>query len=262
MTSNPSRTCLALATIVLAWPAGAASQSPTDWAIHDLERPQPPLVTAGTFGTEDAPGKPPSDAIVLFDGTDLSAWKSSKDGGAAGWKVENGYMEVVKGTGSIETKQAFGDIQLHVEFRTPTPPEDEGQGRGNSGVFLMGRYEVQILDSHENPTYPDGQAAALYGQCPPMVNASRRPGEWQSFDIVFRAPRFKDGELAAPAAVTVIHNGLVVHHDREFIGATTHKKLARYEPHPPEGPIQLQDHGNPIRFRNVWVRPLAGYDRE
>jgi hypothetical protein len=257
MTSNPSRTCFALATILLAWPAGAASQSPTDWAIHDLERPQPPLVTAGTFGTEDAPGKPPSDAIVLFDGTDLSAWKSSKDGGAAGWKVENGYMEVVKGTGSIETKQAFGDIQLHVEFRTPTPPEDEGQGRGNSGVFLMGRYEVQVLDSYENKTYPDGQAAALYGQYPPLVNASRPPGVWQVYDIAFQAPRFDaGGKVVTPARATVFHNGVLVQLASELTGPSGHKKRPPYEAHPDKLPIGLQDHSNPMRFRNIWVREL------
>jgi len=252
------RSCisLAIATIALAWPAGALSQSPMEWPIHDLERPQPTIVTSGTFSTPDTPGKAPSDAIVLFDGTDLSAWKTSKDGGAAAWKVENGYMEVVKGSGSIETKRAFGDIQLHMEFSTPTPPEGESQGRGNSGVFLMGRYEVQVLDSYDNATYSDGQAAAMYGQRPPDVNASRGPGQWQAYDIVFRAPRFEGDELASPGVVTVFHNGVVVHHAEEFLGATAHRRVGKYAPHEPEGPISLQDHGNPIRFRNVWVRRL------
>ena len=214
------------------------------------ERPWPRLVTP-------APelGQPPSDAVVLFDGDDIAEWKGGE------WKVEYGYMEVA-GRGSLTSKRTFGDLQLHLEFATPAEVKGSSQGRGNSGVFLMGRYEVQILDSYQNPTYPDGQAAALYGQCPPLVNACRPPGEWQSYDVVFRAPRFDGEELASPASVTVIHNGVVVHHDMELIGATTHRKLARYSPHPPTGPITLQNHGNPMRFRNVWVRPLEGYDRE
>lgn len=257
MIMNPSRICLAIATIALAWPAGVGAQSPTDWPVHDLERPQPPIVTSGSFGTEDAPGKPPSDAIVLFDGTDLSAWKTSKDGSPAGWKVENGYMEVVKGTGGIETKRAFGDIQLHVEFRTPTPPKGESQERGNSGVFLMGRYEVQVLDSYENETYPDGQAAALYGQYPPLVNAARPPGVWQVYDIGFEAPRFDaSGKVVTPARATVFHNGVLVQHASELIGPTAHKKRPPYEAHPDKLPIGLQDHSNPTRFRNIWVREL------
>ena len=163
----------------------------------------------------------------------------------------------VNGSGTIETVELFGDCQLHVEWATPAKPEGKSQGRGNSGVFLMGRYEIQVLDSFENRTYADGQAAAMYGQRPPDVNACRPPGEWQSYDILFRAPRFTgDGQLESPAVVTVVHNGVLVHHAQPFIGATTHRAVAKYTPHPPEGPIALQDHGNPVRFRNIWVRRL------
>jgi len=260
MTLMAARICLAIATIALAWPAGALAQSPMDWPIHDLERPQPPIVTPGTSGT------PPSDAIVLFDGTDLSAWKSAKDGGPAMWRVENEYMEVVKRAGGLHTKEAFGDCQLHIEFRTPTPPTGESQGRGNSGVFFgafppgnkdLARYEVQILDSYDNPTYPDGQAAALYGQFPPLVNASRPPGEWQVYDVVYEAPRFDDaGQLQRPARITVFHNGVLVQHASEPVGPTFNKRRPPYEAHPVRLPLALQDHSNPTRFRNIWVREL------
>lgn len=219
----------------------------TEWRVHDGSRPQPAVVTPG------AGAAPPADAIVLFDGTDLSAWR--QDGEAAGWRLVDDAAEV-NGTGPIETAEHFGDVQLHLEWATPAEVSSESQGRGNSGVFLMGRYEVQVLDSHDNVTYPDGQAAAMYGQYPPLVNASRGPGEWQSYDIVFRAPRFSGERLVSPALVTVIHNGVVVHHAREYLGATTHRQVARYEPHPAEGPIVLQDHGNPVRFRNIWVRRM------
>ena len=222
------------------------------WHVHDGNRPQPKIVTPGAFDIEA--GNPPSDAIVLFDGKDLSKW-TGKDG-PANWKVENGYMEVVKKTGDIETREHFGNCQLHVEWRTPTKIVGESQGRGNSGVFLMGRYEIQVLDSYNNPTYPDGQAAAIYGQTPPLVNASRAPGEWQSYDIIFEAPQFEGEKLKKPAFVTVIHNGVMVHHHKELIGSTEHKKVGVYSPHPAKGPLKLQDHGNPIRFRNIWIRPL------
>ncbi len=222
------------------------------WRVHDSARPRPAVVAPG-----ERPGDPPADAVVLFDGTSLDAWRSAgTDGDPARWRLVDGAMEV-NGTGSIETRESFGDVQLHVEWRTPTPPEGESQGRGNSGVFLMGRYEVQVLDSFENETYADGQAAALYGQRPPDVNASRPPGEWQSYDIVFLAPRFEGERLVEPARITVFHNGVLVHHDRAFLGPTRHRALPEYTPHPPEGPIQLQDHGNPVRFRNVWVRRLG-----
>jgi hypothetical protein len=225
------------------------------WHVHDPARPRPPVVTPGSVSTQDEPGKPPSDAIVLFDGTDLSAWSSG--GGPAKWTVENGYAEV-NGTGEIETRAAFGDCQLHLEWCAPHPPAGDGQGRGNSGLFFMGRYEVQILDSFENLTYPDGQAAALYGQTPPLVNACRKPGRWQSYDLVFEAPRFENGTLVKPARITVFHNGVLVHHAQEILGATAHRAVATYSPHAPELPLKIQDHGNPVRFRNVWVRPLRG----
>jgi hypothetical protein len=222
------------------------------WHVHDGARPQPRVVTPG----ED--GSPPSDAVVLFDGTDLSQWTSN--GKEARWKVENGYAEV-NGTGSISTREKFGDCQLHIEWATPKEVKGESQGRGNSGVFFFGRYEVQVLDSFGNVTYPDGQAAALYGQAPPLVNASRPPGQWQSYDIIFRAPRFENGALQQPAVVTVLHNGVVVHHAKAMLGATAHRALATYSPHEATGPIELQDHGNPVRYRNIWVRRLTDYDQ-
>ncbi len=211
------------------------------------ERPRPAIVAPGLSGA------PPSDAIVLFDGGDLSSWRGKQ--GDATWKVSEGFMEV-NGTGAIVTRQEFGDVQLHLEFATPTEVKGSSQGRGNSGVFLMGRYEIQVLDSFENDSYPDGQCSAIYGQHPPLVNASRGPGQWQSYDIVFHAPRFEGDELASPGRVTMFHNGVLVHHDAEIIGATTHRALAKYSPHEPRGPIQLQDHGNPTRYRNIWVREL------
>jgi len=211
------------------------------------ERPWPEVIQPGN--AEHAP----SDATLLFDGQNLEAW--SGGGGDAGWKVVDGYFEV-NGTGPIRTRADFGDMQLHLEFQTPAEVKGSSQGRGNSGVFLMERYEVQILDSFENPSYPDGQCSALYGQQPPRVNACRAPGTWQTYDILFRAPRFEDDELVQPARVTVLHNGVVTHWDQEFIGATTHRALAKYSPHPAKAPLQLQDHGNPMRFRNIWVREL------
>lgn len=222
------------------------------WRVHDGERPQPKIITPGDFDPED--GNPSSDAIVLFDGTDLSKWTGK--GGKAKWKIKDSYMEVVKKTGDIETKEHFGDCQLHIEWCTPTKIEGDGQGRGNSGVFLMGRYEIQVLDSYNNPTYPDGQAGAIYGQTPPLVNASRPPGEWQSYDIIFEAPTFDGKKLTKAAFITVFHNGVMVHHHKEIIGTTEHKKVGKYTPHPEKGPLKLQDHGNPVRYQNIWIRPL------
>ena len=219
------------------------------WRVHDKARPVPGVVDPG--GPLATP--PPADAVVLFDGTDLAAWRGRE--GDAAWSVESGSMRV-NGTGDIETREHFGDLQLHLEWAAPEVVEGESQGRGNSGVFLMGRYEVQILDSFENRTYADGQAAALYGQRPPDVNACRPPGAWQSYDIFLRAPRFEGEQLASPGVVTVVHNGVLVHHAVAFLGATAHRAVAAYAPHAPEGPIKLQDHGNPVRFRNVWVRRL------
>jgi Domain of Unknown Function (DUF1080) len=232
------------------------AQVDTKWKIHDPDRPVPSVIVPGTASTQDAPGRPPSDAIVLFDGKDLSRW-AHKDGSAAKWKVENGYAEVVAKTGYIYTHDSFGDCQLHVEFAEPTPPKGENQERGNSGVFLMGLYEIQVLDSYENKTYADGQAAAVYGQYPPQVNASRPPGQWQSYDIVFHGPRFdKDGKLLRPARVTVLHNGVLVQDNAELSGPTAHGKRPPYAPHAEKLPLALQDHEDLVRFRNIWIREL------
>jgi len=223
------------------------------WKVHDSTRPQPRVVTPGTAGS------PPSDAVVLFDGTDLSGWEC-KRGGDAGWKVENGYMEVVPKSGNIVSKKQFGDCQLHVEWAAPEEVIGDSQGRGNSGVFLMGLYEIQVLDCYENPTYADGLTAGIYGQFPPLVNACRKPGEWQTYDIVWVGPQFDGDKLLSPARLTVFQNGVLVHHDTVLTGPTTHRAVQPYEPHPPEGPLELQDHGDMVRFRNIWYRPLTGYD--
>ena len=212
--------------------------------------PSPPVVDPGSSN------QPPSDAVVLLDGTDLSQWQ-----GGERWKIEDG-IATVQGSG-IQTKQSFGDCQLHLEFATPEIVKGKGQGRGNSGVYLMGRYEVQILDSFDNPTYFDGQCAAIYKQQPPTVNASRKPGEWQTYDLIFEAPEFDDqGKLVQPAFITVLHNGILVHHHVEIQGSTSWDSPAAYSAHADKLPIHLQNHGNPIRFRNIWVRenvqPLSG----
>lgn len=222
-----------------------------EWPIHSLERPRPPAVDPGPAGP---PGPVPSDAIVLFGGGDLAEWQHA-GGQPARWNVRSGYFEVAPGTGSIQTRRAFGDIQLHVEWAAPAPATGTGQDRGNSGVFLMGYYEVQILDSHRNDTYADGQAASLYGQRPPLVNASRPPGEWQSYDITFRRPHFNpDGSVRDSARITVIHNGVLVHDNVALQGRTVHQRRARYEAHEDRRPLSLQDHGHRVRFRNIWVR--------
>ena len=256
-----------LTTATLASVASAADGKPigyqdtpiipgTKWHVHDGERPQPPIVTPGQPSTLEKAGTAPSDAVVLFDGKDLSKWRTAK-GEDAGWKVENGYAEVVAKSGDIFTREEFGpDVQVHIEFATP-PPVGDSQGRGNSGIFLFGRYEIQILDSYENPTYPDGQATGIYGYMPPQVNASRKPGEWQMYDIIFDGPRFKDGKLVKPAAATVLHNGVVTQNHTVLIGETPHKQMGKYHEHPEKGPLKLQDHGNPMRFRNIWIRALT-----
>ena len=233
----------------------ADAQTPPRWPVHAMDRPQPVIVDPGPFA---ASVPPPSDAITLFDGRSLDHWRSAADtAGPARWRIEDGALVVAPGTGDIATRRSFRDVQLHIEWLTP-PPEGEGQDRGNSGVFFMGLYEVQVLDSWRNTTYPDGQAAALYGQHPPLVNASRPPGQWQSYDIVFRAPRFDPaGTVLEPARATVFHNGVLVHDAVPFTGATAHRREAVYAAHEDRLPIRLQDHGNPIRFRNIWVRELG-----
>lgn len=220
------------------------------YRVHDGTRPQPRVVR---------PGEPPSDAVVLFDGTDLSRWRSAS-GGPAGWRVADDTLEVVPRSGDIRTAEEFGDCQLHLEWSAPPEVRGESQGRGNSGVFLMDRYEIQVLDCYQNPTYADGTTAAIYGQCPPLVNACRPPGEWQTYDIVWEAPRFEGERLARPARLTLLHNGIAVHHAVELLGGTGHRRLPVYVPHAPVAPLRLQDHGDPVRYRNIWVRRLRGDD--
>ena len=246
--------CLLAAPVMKGNPSGETQNSELEkWAIHDMNRPLPPVVNPGPAGP---PVPAPSDAVVLFDGKDLSLWENAK-GGPAGWKVENGYMEVVAKTGSIRTKKGFGNCQLHIEWAAPALVSGEGQERGNSGVFLMDTYEVQVLDSFNNRTYADGQAAAIYGQYPPLVNASRGPGEWQTYDIIFHGPRFDaDGKLVEPARMTVFHNGVLVHDNVELTGPTAHKARPPYRAHADKLPLSLQDHGNPVRYRNIWLRAL------
>jgi len=223
------------------------------WSVNSLDRPRPPVVDPGP---ERPPVPPPSDATVLFDGRDLSAWRS-QDSTPAKWIVRDGYVEVTPGTGAIVTKRGFGDIQLHIEWAAPAPPEGEGQERGNSGVFLMSAYEIQVLDSYDNVTYADGQAGAVYGQTPPLVNASRPPGQWQTYDIVFHRPRFApDGAVRDSARVTVFHNGVLVQDNMVITGRTVHGRRARYEPHPDALPLLLQDHGARVRYRDIWIREL------
>jgi hypothetical protein len=236
------------------------------WHVHDPDRPQPRVVTPGAAFSQSAP--PPSDAEMLFNGADLSKWQNSQ-GGDATWKVRDGYMEVTPG-GDIRTRGRWADFQLHVEWAAPVPATGSGQGRGNSGILINGMYEVQVLDSYEAKTYPDGQAGAIYGQSPPLVNASKPPGEWQTYDIVFESPRWDaQGHLVKKACLTVLHNGVVVQNHYELIGGTDGlsslvpwKSLSKYPPpHPPEVFIELQEHGaNPVRYRNIWIRRLGETD--
>lgn len=230
------------------------------WHVHDGDRPLPRVVTPGTCSTEATPGKAPSDAVVLFDGSNLDHWKH-ENGKPAAWKLAEGAMTIAPGSGALVSKDEFGDCQLHIEWSSPIPPKGGDQGRGNSGVMLFAKYEIQVLDSYQSITYADGSAGAIYGQYPPLVNASRKPGEWQSYDIFFTAPRFKpDGSVETPAYATVIHNGVLIHNHTALLGPMVYRALAHYSPHGPKGPILLQDHGNPVRYRNIWVRPLGHYD--
>jgi hypothetical protein len=226
---------VALSAMVLSQPQG-------DPASTEVWDPVPEIINA-------SPGRPPSDAIVLFDGTNLAAWNG-------GWKIEGDAVTVVPGTGNLVTKRSFGDVQLHLEWRTPSVVEGESQERGNSGVFLMERYEVQVLDSYENRTYSNGQAGSVYKQHIPLVNASRPPGTWQSYDIIFMAPRFNaDGSLATKATVTVLHNGVLIQNHVEIQGTTEYIGEPHYEAHGP-APLMLQDHSNPVSYRNIWIREL------
>jgi hypothetical protein len=234
------------------------------WHVHDPGRPHPKVVTPGA-----QPGQPPSDAVILFDGKDLSKWTRARLGTAAytisadpaEWKVGNGYFEVMPGSGDIASKEKFGDVQLHVEWAEPADVGGVSQNRGNSGVFLMGLFEVQVLDSFGGKTYADGQAGALYGQWPPLVNAVRKPGEWQSYDIAFEASEYGGEKLTRPASMTVFLNGVLLHNHKEEMGPTIYRQVPKYVPGMSEGPIILQDHGSAVRFRNIWARSLGSYDQ-
>jgi hypothetical protein len=217
----------------------------SQWRVHDRRRPQPALVEPGS-----QPGAPPSDAIVLFDGKDLSQWNGGDPAG-----IEDGTINIFK-TGQLRTKQSFGDCQLHVEWMSPAKADGGPMIWGNSGVFLMDQYEVQIIESRDSHIYADGNAGAIYGQSPPLVNSSRKPGQWQTFDIAFTAPRFEGLTLKKPAYVTVFQNGVLVQCHQEILGATGHKILPAYKPGIMQGPVQLQKHGSAVRFRNIWIRPL------
>ncbi len=245
---------LLLLGLSLSTPASAQSRNPVHWEVHDTTRTPSPVVDPGPAPATLQPA--PSDAVVLFDGESLSAWEHP-DGSAPSWVVRDGSFAVEPGSGSLQTKRGFGDVQLHLEWMVPISVEGEGQSRGNSGVYLMGTYEVQVLDSHNNSTYPDGQAAAVYGQYPPLVNATRPRGEWQTYDIIFRRPHFdENGEVVSPAHVIVYHNGVLVQDHVELTGPTGYKERPPYEAHESRLPLRLQDHGNPVRFRNVWLRNL------
>jgi hypothetical protein len=236
------------------WPlillTGAANAQDA-WRVHDRERPNPPVVTPAT-----TPGGAPSDATILFDGHNMDAFES-QDGGSVKWQVENGYVVIAPGTGNIHTKQTFGDCQLHVEWASPNPPQGTDQMRGNSGVIIMGMYELQVLDSYNAKTYADGQAGAIYGQYPPLVNATRAPGDWQTYDIIFREPRYdSSGHLVSRARETVMLNGVVVQDSTLLSGPTAYHNRPPYFPLPEKLPLVLQDHGTPVRYRNIWIREL------
>ncbi len=225
------------------------------WKVHDIDRPRPEKVAPGPLFTE----APPSDALVLFDGKDLSQWVQAARGGVTKppqWKVENGYIEIVPRTGRLRTKEQFGDCQLHVEWQIPTEAKGNGQSIGNSGIELMGRYEIQVLESADHLTYADGGAGAIYGVWPPLVNPARPQGEWNVYDIFFEAPKFEGDKVVKPAYITVLFNGVLVQNHKDFVGTTVWRKVGVYTPHPAELPLTLQDHNQPVRFRNIWIRKL------
>ena len=243
-------------------PAQHAMEPAGKWFVHDEKRPQPKIVMPGAAFSQSAPA--PSDAEVIFDGHGLAKWENIK-GEPADWRTQDDYVETKPHGGGIRTKGKWADFQLHVEWAAPNPPHGTGQSRGNSGILINNMYEIQVLDSYQSPTYPDGQAGAVYGQSPPLVNASKPPGEWQTYDILFESPRWNDkGELVKKAVVTVLFNGVVVQNHYELVGCTDginpavpYRSASKYPaPHAPEVFIQLQDHSNPVRFRNIWIRPM------
>ena len=253
MVSSQSNRLLLLPVLfffVLGLSAGCCQTPEGNPKLTEVWEPVPPVVTPGEGAA------PPSDAIVLFDGIHTSAWQHSK-GEPVQWKVEDGAMTVVKKTGNILTKQGFGDCQLHIEWRTPAEVVGESQGRGNSGIFLQSRYELQVLDSYNNRTYSNGQAGSLYKQAIPLVNACRKPGEWQAYDAIYTAPRFADdGTVQRPAFITVLQNGVLVQNHFELKGPTEYIGQPKYKKHNPKEPLMLQDHGNPVSYRNIWIREL------
>jgi Domain of Unknown Function (DUF1080) len=263
---------LAMAAGVIAAQDNTVDQGFTDtpmlpglpWHVHDPARPHPKIVTPSA-----QPGQPPSDAVVLFDGRDLAHWTTARLGTAsftvsadpAPWKVMNGYFEVAPRSGDIATKEKFADVQLHVEWQEPPDIAGSSQNRGNSGVFLMGLFEIQVLDSYRSRTYADGQAGAMYGQYPPLVNAVGKPGQWQAYDIAFEAPRYAGDRLQRPASMTVFLNGVLLHNHKEEMGPTIYRQVPRYAAGPSEGPLILQDHGSRVRYRNIWARRIGEYDQ-
>ena len=243
-------------------PGVCLAQPDSGYKTHDWNRPRPPVLDPGTASTQEMPGRAPSDATVLFDGKDLNQW-CAIDGSPTKWVIKDGIMECVAGSGMIRTFQNFGDCQLHVEWAAPVPPMGRSQGRGNSGVFLMGLFEIQVLDNYQNETYADGYAGGVYGEFPPLVNPARPPGQWQTYDIVFARARFdQKGQLLSPACLTLLYNGVLAQNDVSLTGPTTWMVRLPYTPQPDKLPLALQDHGNPVRYRNIWVRELGSDARQ
>ncbi|MFI4859688.1 MAG: DUF1080 domain-containing protein [Phycisphaerales bacterium JB063] len=261
MPIQPLAACLAAASLLAltAFVVGDVRETYMQWDVHDMSRPKPPVVTPGAISTQDAAGTAPSDAIVIFDGTSTDALRHN-DGSDCTWNIlDDGTLEVAPGQGGdVLTRQSFGDMQLHVEWMVSEDmPDREGQARGNSGVFLMNRYEVQILDCYENESYADGMAGSIYGQAPALANACNPRGQWQMYDIIFRRPHFDDaGNCIKPATVTVLHNGVLLQDHTEILGPTRHHARTEYQAHGDAAPFRLQDHGDKMRFRNIWVREL------
>lgn len=250
-------TTFIISLILLSLVSSVFSKPKFEHPSHDRNRPAPPVVEPGKVSTDKKVGSAPSDAVVLFDGSDLSAWVAL-DGNPTKWQIKNKALECVPQSGYIRTLQSFGDCQLHIEWAAPTAAEGESQGKGNSGVFFgLTNYEIQVLDSYKNKTYSDGSAGSLYGQYPPLVNACKAPGQWQSYDVIYTAPRFcETGKLISPAYMTVFHNGVLIQNHVELSGPTAWINRPPYSAHPVKMPIALQDHGNPVRYRNIWIREL------